>query len=76
MTRDLTDGLPPTISSSLLKDVIAWIQDNYQRYHYPHMLALVLATASNANDARKALQILDSNYFGQNVVREAKQVRL
>ncbi|KAG7343446.1 DUF2451 domain containing protein [Nitzschia inconspicua] len=56
-------------------DVVSWVEDNYKRYHRHHIVPLVLATAPNANEARKALQTVIQLYEGK-VSSSAKTMRL
>ncbi|KAG7372612.1 DUF2451 domain containing protein [Nitzschia inconspicua] len=56
-------------------DVVSWVEDNYHRYHRHHIVPLVLATAPNANEARKALQTVIQLYEGK-VSSSAKTLRL
>jgi hypothetical protein len=61
-------------------EALAWIQDSWGNYHYNHMMALVMATATNASEAKKGIQMLNGLYSedpgSANSNKDAKMIRL
>ncbi|KAL3921028.1 MAG: hypothetical protein SGILL_002969 [Bacillariaceae sp.] len=58
------------------EEAVTWIQENYEKYHYPHMLALVLSTAPNAVEAKTSIQLLNGLYGRKNGASGGRLVRL
>ena len=59
-------------------DAMAWMEENCGKYHYSHLLALIMATATNAGEAKKSIQKLNVLYGSSAGEKgnDAKMIRL
>ena len=59
------------------EDAMSWMEENSGKYHYSHLLALIMATATSAGEAKKSIQKLNGLHSTEGQPsKDAKTVRL